>query len=138
MKIRAFKHGDEEAVVQLWQKCGLTVPQNDPIADIKCKETVQPELFLVGVLDGSIIASVMAGYDGHRGWLNYLSVSPERRRNGFGGQMVLEAMRRLRALGCPKINIQVRTSNKEAVTFYQKLGFVEDRVISLGKSLKDT
>ena len=138
MKIRAFKHSDEKAVVQLWQDCGLTVPQNDPIADIKRKETVQPELFLVGLSDGGIIASVMAGYDGHRGWLNYLAVSPDRRRNGFGGQMVLEAEKRLRALGCPKINLQVRTSNKEAATFYQKLGFVEDRVISLGKPLKDT
>jgi ribosomal protein S18 acetylase RimI-like enzyme len=138
MNIRPFQIQDEAAVVALWTECGLTRPWNDPHEDIRRKLQVQPELFIVGVEDGRVIATVMAGYDGHRGWINYLGVSPRRRRAGLGRRIMEEAQRRLAALGCPKINLQVRTSNSEALAFYQRLGFTVDDVVSLGKRLEQS
>ncbi|HEV3007768.1 MAG TPA: acetyltransferase GCN5, partial [Burkholderiales bacterium] len=76
MQIRPFQAVDEPAVVALWKECRLTRPWNDPRKDIARKLAVQPELFLVGVVDGAVMASVMAGYEGHRGWVNYLAVAP--------------------------------------------------------------
>ena len=136
MEIRTYKEADENDVIQLWQACGLTVPHNNPAKDIRRKMTVQPELFLVGVKQNQIIATVMAGYEGHRGWLNYLAVSPDMRQKGLARQLVSEVERRLRLMGCPKINLQVRGTNTEAIAFYQKIGFIEDNVISLGKRLE--
>jgi ribosomal protein S18 acetylase RimI-like enzyme len=112
------------------------MPHNDPVKDIHRKLSVQPELFLVGVAQGQVIATIMAGYEGHRGWLNYLAVAPKMRRSGLGRQMVLEAEKRLFALGCPKVNLQVRASNREALDFYKKIGYDEDEVVSLGKHLE--
>jgi ribosomal protein S18 acetylase RimI-like enzyme len=133
--IRAFRKGDEDAVVALWQECGLTRPWNDPRRDIARKLTVQPELFVIGELHGKIIATLMAGYEGHRGWVNYLAVAPQHRRQGFGRVLMQEAEARLLALGCPKLNIQVRNSNAEALGFYRGIGYVRDEAISLGKRL---
>ena len=135
MLIRAFRKGDEDAVVALWQACGLTRPWNDPRKDIARKLTVQPELFLVGELDGKVVATLMAGFEGHRGWVNYLAVVPERRRQGFGRVLMLEAEERLLALGCPKANVQVRDSNQEALGFYKSIGYLQDEAVSLGKRL---
>lgn len=136
MEIRTFQQADTSAVVQLWRDCGLVVAHNDPEKDIRRKLAVHPELFLVGVDKGRIVATVMAGYEGHRGWLNYLAVAPDCRRKGQGRQMVRTAEQRLRALGCPKINIQVRSTNVDVVQFYEKIGFEEDKVVSLGKRLE--
>ena len=120
----------------MWKDCNLVVPWNDPLRDIRRKLRVQPELFLVGVATGELIASVMAGYDGHRGWLNYLAVAPRFRRKGIGRKMVAEAEDRLRQMGCPKINIQIRTSNTEVIEFYRRIGFKPDDVVSMGKRLE--
>ncbi len=136
MEIRPFDPGDEEAVVRLWKDCGLVVPWNDPRRDIARKLRVQADLFLVACLDGEIIGSVMAGYDGHRGWINYLAVLPGRRRAGIGKRLMEEAEARLRAAGCPKINLQVRSTNSEVIEFYQRIGFKVDDVVSLGKRLE--
>ncbi len=136
MEIRPYRDADENDVIQLWQMCGLTVPHNDPVKDIRRKLTVQPELFLVGVRQERIIATVMAGYEGHRGWLNYLAVSPDMRQSGIARQLVSEVEKHLRLMGCPKINLQVRGTNTGAIAFYRKIGFVEDDVISLGKRLE--
>jgi ribosomal protein S18 acetylase RimI-like enzyme len=136
MEIRTFRRGDEAAVVALWERCGLTRPWNDPRKDIERKLEVQPELLLVGLVAGDIVATVMAGYDGHRGWINYLAVSPDARRRGFGRAMMLEAERRLRAVGCPKINLQVRSANASVIAFYSALGYVRDDVVSLGLRLE--
>jgi len=135
-EIRSFQPSDDAAVVQLWKDCNLVVPWNDPLRDIRRKLRVQPELFLVGVATGELIASVMAGYDGHRGWLNYLAVAPRFRRKGIGRKMVAEAEDRLRQMGCPKINIQIRTSNTEVIEFYRRIGFKPDDVVSMGKRLE--
>jgi ribosomal protein S18 acetylase RimI-like enzyme len=136
MEIRSFREGDEPAVVRLWQDCKLVAAQNDPHKDIRRKIDVQPDLFLVGLKNGRIVATLMAGYEGHRGWLNYLAVAPQFQRQGYGRQIVDEAEKRLRALGCPKINLMVRRSNTGVVEFYQKAGFSQDDVISLGKRLQ--
>jgi ribosomal protein S18 acetylase RimI-like enzyme len=134
--IRPYQEKDGENVIALWRACGLVTPQNDPQADIQDKIRFQPDLFLVGVdKDGHLLASVMVGYEGHRGWINYLAVSPAIRRQGIGGQMMAAAEERLRALGCPKINLQVRQHNTDAMAFYRHLGFQKDRVVSLGKRL---
>ncbi len=136
MDIRPFEPADEEAVIALWQRCGLTRPWNDPHKDIRRKIAVHPERFLVGSHDGAIVATVMFGYDGHRGWIYYLGVAPEHERRGFGREIMAEAERQLRAAGCPKINLQVRTSNQEVIAFYRSIGFALDDVVSLGKRLE--
>jgi len=136
MLIRPYADDDEEAVIDLWDRCGLLRPWNDPRKDIARKKQVQRELFLVGLLDGALVAAVMAGHEGHRGWINYLAVDPQHRRNGYGKEMMDDAERRLRALGCPKINLQVRRENHGAVAFYERIGFKEDDTLSFGKRLE--
>jgi len=136
MQIRPFAVGDREAVVSLWERCDLVRPWNDPHKDIARKLTVQSDLFLVGVLEDSVVAVVMAGYEGHRGWVNYLAVEPALRGRGFGQAMMAEAESRLRALGCPKVSLQIRRSNLEVAKFYASLGYTEDDVISMGKRLE--
>ncbi len=133
--VRPFRWADQEAVVALWHECALVVPWNDPAQDIALKLQVQPELFLVGLHGDVVVATIMAGYEGHRGWLNYLAVSPERQHHGMGRHMVEAAQERLAAMGCPKINLQVRASNAGVIAFYERLGFVQDDVVSLGKRL---
>lgn len=136
MEIRPFEDADEEAVIALWERCGLLRPWNDPHKDIARKRLLQRELFLVGVEGGAIVGTVMAGYDGHRGWINYLAVDPVRRRKGFGRALVERAEHRLSKLGCPKVNLQVRRENREAMAFYECIGFREDTVVSFGKRLE--
>lgn len=137
LEVRSYERPDETAVVQLWEGCGVVVPWNDPHRDIERKLEVQPDLFLVGCLGSDIVASVMAGYDGHRGWINYLSVAPEHQEKGFGRRIMDEAEARLRALGCPKINLQVRGSNAGVIEFYKSLGFEEEDRASFGKRLQE-
>jgi ribosomal protein S18 acetylase RimI-like enzyme len=136
LEIRPLIAGDEEAVLELWRECNLVHPSNDPAKDIARKRKVRRDLLLVGVSDGKIVASAMVGYEGHRGWINYLAVSPQHRKRGFGRGMMEAAERLLRAEGCPKINLQVRASNPEAVAFYEAIGFRQDDVLCFGKRLE--
>lgn len=135
--IRAYTPGDEKSVVELWHRCGLVTLANNPVCDIERKLKVNPELFLVGMVSGKVVATVMAGYEGHRGWINYLAVAPEQQRKGIGFRMMEEAEGRLRELGCPKINLQIRKSNSGVAEFYKRAGYSEDPAISMGKRLKD-
>jgi ribosomal protein S18 acetylase RimI-like enzyme len=135
MEIRPYQESDELSVIQLWSDCGLVVPQNSPHRDIRRKLKVQPEMFLVGYINGQIIASVMAGYEGHRGWINYLAVHPNHQGSGIGRRIMEKAEMLLRESGCPKINLQVRSSNVNVIEFYRKLGYKYDNVVSLGKRL---
>jgi ribosomal protein S18 acetylase RimI-like enzyme len=135
MVVRPFIEDDRDDVIALWQRCGLVVPQNDPNRDISLKADFQGHLFLVGLIDGNVVATVMAGYDGHRGWINYLGVDPGMHNKGLGRRIMAEAEQRLIDLGCPKINLQVRTSNTKVIGFYKSLGFEQDEVVSLGKRL---
>jgi ribosomal protein S18 acetylase RimI-like enzyme len=135
MEIRPYAPADEDAVVELWQRCALLRPWNDPRKDIQRKLTTQAELFLVGNLERRIVATIMAGYDGHRGWVNYLAVAAAHRNKGYGRTLMRRVEDLLAARGCPKLNIQVRADNREALLFYRKLGYVADEAVSLGKRL---
>jgi ribosomal protein S18 acetylase RimI-like enzyme len=133
--IRSYRSGDETVVIALWHACGLTRPWNDPAKDIARKLTVQPELFLVGTIDEVLVATAMVGYDGHRGWINYLAVDPAHRRHGHARTLMAEAERLLAERGCPKLNLQVRAGNDAMIAFYAALGYGPDGAVSLGKRL---
>ena len=135
LNIRPFLEQDEAAVIALWHDCQLTRPWNDPRKDVARKLAVQREWFLVGEEGGRIVASVMAGYDGHRGWVNYLAVDPATRKEGRGRALIAEVERLLHAAGCPKINLQIRTTNAGVIEFYRRLGYGQDDVVSFGRRL---
>jgi ribosomal protein S18 acetylase RimI-like enzyme len=135
MQIRAYQKPDEAAVVALWQACDLTRPWNDPYKDIARKLQVRPDLFLVGEVQGQVMASAMFGYEGHRGWVNYLAVAPQHQRQGHAKTLMQLGEALLLASGCPKINLQVRASNAQVLAFYQSLGYLDDQVVSMGKRL---
>ncbi|MET0295921.1 MAG: GNAT family acetyltransferase [Microbacterium sp.] len=135
VQIRAFEARDTDAVVALWQASGLTRPWNDPRKDIARKLAVQPELFLVAVDAGSVVGSVMAGYDGHRGWLYYLAAAPDRRGEGIGRALVARAEELLLGMGCPKVQLMVRPENVEARAFYDALGYETFDTWATGKRL---
>jgi ribosomal protein S18 acetylase RimI-like enzyme len=124
------------AVVELWRKCCLVVPQNDPVEDIQKKVDFQPELFFVALLEGRVIGSVMVGYEGHRGWINYLAVLPEYQKQGYGRKLVERSILELEKIGCLKVNLQVRKTNLSVIDFYKHLGFKDDDVVGLGKRLR--
>lgn len=135
MKIRPYSPTDEIMAVALWHQCDLVRPWNDPHLDIRRKLEVQPELFLVAEQDADIVGTVMCGYEGHRGWVSYLAVSPTVQGNGLGRRLMQEAESALKSRGCPKLNIQVRETNEAVLAFYEKLGYTVDPVVSLGKRL---
>jgi ribosomal protein S18 acetylase RimI-like enzyme len=137
IEIRPFRPMEGDQVVSLWHRCDLVRPWNDPHEDIRRKLAVRPDLFLVAEEEGTILGTVMAGYEGHRGWINYLAVDPSRRREGLGLRLMGEAERRLADEGCPKINLQVRSSNVAVISFYERLGYRKDDVVGLGKRLVD-
>lgn len=135
MKIRVFKKTDTQSVVELWKACGLVVPWNDPLKDIERKLSTGADLFLVGEVDNELVAVAMGGYEGHRGWVNYLAVRPDIQGRGYARQIMLELEERLQAMGCPKLNIQVRESNVDVLRFYESMGYKRDACVSLGKRL---
>ena len=135
MLIRAFDPADTNTVVQLWTDCGLVRPWNDPYRDIERKLTEQPELFLVGDVDGTVVATAMVGFDGHRGWVYYLAVTPSSQGEGYGRTLMTHAENLLRDRGCPKINLQVRAGNERVIEYYRSLGYDLDNAVGMGKRL---
>jgi len=149
IRIRVFAPEDTDRVIELWQACDLIRPWNDPRADIARKLSVQPELFLVAEdgdpdpgldPDGAaaasrVVGSVMAGYDGHRGWLYYLASDPARRGEGIGRLLTAEAEARLLAMGCPKVQLMVRAENDAVIAFYDALGYEGNEVLVRGKRM---
>jgi ribosomal protein S18 acetylase RimI-like enzyme len=135
MQLRPYSPADEASVIGLWNDCGLTRPWNDPVKDIARKLTVQPEMFLVGEVDGRIVASGMFGFDGTRGWVHYLAVAPGRQGESLGRAVMAEGERLLTEMGCPKLNLQVRAGNERVLGFYAALGYEPDGTVSLGKRL---
>lgn len=126
---------DQKSVLELWTKCGLVVSQNNPVRDIERKLMVNPEWFLVGEIDDDVIATCMAGFEGHRGWISYLAVRPDLQGLGFGKMIVEHAETMLKAVGCPKINLQIRSTNQNVIRFYESIGYRLDPVVSMGKRL---
>ena len=141
MRIRTYEDSDEPAVVDLWRRSFADpnpAPHNDPAASIRRKLAVGRELFFVAEADGAVVGTVLAGYDGHRGWLYSVAVHPAHRRRGIGAALVRRAEAALAALaelGCPKVNLQVVESNAAVVGFYQKLGYAVEPRVSMGKRL---
>ncbi len=136
MKIRIYEQDDQAQVVALWQECHLVVPWNNPLKDIGRKLNNSAECFLVGLLKGQIVSTIMYGYDGHRGSVNYLAVSPNHRNMGLGEQMMNAAQNQLISLGCPKINLMVRDTNLDVIKFYESIGYKSEAVVVLGKRYK--
>ncbi|MEH1940036.1 MAG: GNAT family acetyltransferase [Nostoc sp.] len=134
MNIRPYQVSDAESVSALWDE---VFPNNPSHSSSKLvisqKLAVQPELFLVAEINSVIVGTIMAGYDGHRGWLYTVAVNPHYQRQGIGSKLVRHAERLLIAMGCLKINLQVRVSNAEVVEFYRKLGYLVEERISMGK-----
>jgi ribosomal protein S18 acetylase RimI-like enzyme len=133
--IRPFKEADTEQVVALWRACDLVRPWNDPYRDIERKLHVGREFFLVGTVAGAVVATAMGGYEGHRGWVNYLAVHPDYQRRGYGRLLMQALVEKLTTVGCPKLNLQVRQDNQAVIQFYRALGYQQDNVISFGKRL---
>jgi ribosomal protein S18 acetylase RimI-like enzyme len=134
--VRSFRSADTQALRALWARVFPDdPPANAPEIMIENKLKVQPELLLVGELGGAIVGAVMAGFDGVRGWIYHLAVSPEHRRRGFATRLVRAAEDGLRALGCPKVNLQVRVSNEQVVAFYRRLGYQVEERVSMGRRL---
>ena len=126
---------DVPALVALWEACGLTRPWNDPQRDARLAIAGATSTIL-GLYDGeTLIAAVMVGFDGHRGWIYYLAVAPDRRREGLGRQLMDAAEAWLRDRGAPKLQLMVRASNEEALDFYEALGLERQEVVTLGRFL---
>ncbi len=134
--IEAATADDSVGVVALWRACGLTRPWNDPDADFALALAGATSAVLVARGEG-IDGSVMIGFDGHRGWVYYLAVSPERRGAGLGRALMAAAEDWLRARGAPKLQLMVREDNHAAIGFYERLGLERQPVVTLGRFLKE-
>jgi ribosomal protein S18 acetylase RimI-like enzyme len=128
---------DASAVIALWHACGLTRPWNDPQADFTIALATSTSAILLAREEGVIVASIMTGFDGHRGWVYYLGVDPAQRRHGLGRQMMAAAESWLRDAGVPKIQLMVRGDNQAATGFYRALGYQLQDVLTLGRRLDD-
>jgi ribosomal protein S18 acetylase RimI-like enzyme len=138
IEIRPFRIEDADTVLELWQSVGMTRPGGNPRADIRKKLRHSPESFFVGLHEGRVVATVMAGYDGHRGWVYSLAVRPELQRRGIGRAMVEAAETWLRGQGCGRVKLQVERDPGEAVGFYRKLGYEVQDLVSMRKTFKTT
>jgi ribosomal protein S18 acetylase RimI-like enzyme len=137
MMVRLASEADQAGVVALWHACGLTRPWNDPDADFARAVSSASSAVLVVEADEALVATVMVGDDGHRGWIYYLAVAPTARGNGLGRELMAAAETWLRARGCLKLQLMVRADNAAALGFYTALGLDEQSVVTLGKFLKD-
>ncbi|MDE0572854.1 GNAT family acetyltransferase [Demequina sp. B12] len=140
VRVRRFAPRDTDAVVELWRECFPTDPARNAPAELIARKCARdPDLFWVAceVSDGvdAVVGAAMAGYDGVRGWLYHVAVTPERRREGIATALVGRAVAELEVLGCPKVNLQVRSTNSEVLGFYRSLGWSVDEVESLGRTL---
>lgn len=137
IKIRPYQINDERAVAALWRMVFPESPSwNLTEADIERKLAIQRELFFVATSAGSIVGTAMAGYDGHRGGVYYVAVSPTKQGQGIGTALMKNVERQLARMGCPKLNLQVRAGNEGVVTFYKKLGYDVEQRISMSKRLE--
>ena len=139
VEIRPFSDGDEGAVAALWREVFPNDPaHNVPEQDIARKREVQRELFFVAEQDNAIIGTAMGGYDGHRGWVYLVAVKPAARGAGVGSRLMHRIEEALKALGCTKLNLQVRAGNEPVIQFYEALGYSQEPRTSMGKRLTET
>jgi ribosomal protein S18 acetylase RimI-like enzyme len=135
LTIRDATPSDQDAVVALWTACELVVPWNDPAADLALALSKPNATVLLGTEDGRIVASVMVGHDGHRGWLYYVAVDPTRQGRGHGRRMVAAAEQWLASAGMPKVQLLVRATNQRVLAFYETLGYATGPVTMMQKWL---
>ena len=135
LNIRPYTPADRDAVIALWKACGLTRPWNDPASDIAFCVSKPESTILIGEVDGKVVASVMTGHDGHRGWLYYLAVEPGLQRSGHGRMMVAAAEDWLKQHGAPKVMLMVRPENEAVRAFYDALGYEEEPRVIFAKRL---
>jgi ribosomal protein S18 acetylase RimI-like enzyme len=135
LSIAAIEDADIAAVIALWRRCGLTRPWNDPAADIALARKGPNAAMLAGRDAGGIVASVLVGHDGHRGWVYYVAVDPDARQKGYGRVIMDAAEDWLRGRGIEKLQLMVRPDNAQIQAFYQKLGYVEQERIVYAKWL---
>jgi len=127
---------DRQAVVSLWKQAfGYSSPHNDPLFAIDQKLKFGDGLFFVATETDELLGTVMAGYDGHRGWIYSLAVIPGRRNHGVGAALLRQAESALVAKGCPKVNLQILDTNAATIGFYEKQGYIVEPRISMGKKL---
>lgn len=137
LHVRDYRKSDRKALIALWEACGLTRPWNEPGADIDRAVAARESTILIGVLNKELISSVMAGYDGHRGWVYYLAVASGFQKRGYAREMMAEAGLWLAARGAVKIQLMVRDENQDAARLYEALGFERQAVAVYGKWLKE-
>lgn len=124
------------AVIQLWKTVfNDDMPHNRPDLSIDKKLAVDDRLFFVALADDELVGTILAGYDGHRGWLYSVAVDPQQRGNGLGTRLVRHAEKALADLGCVKINLQIHTFNESVQAFYRTLGYTPELIISMGKRI---
>lgn len=135
-EIRSYQEKDRRGLLSLWTEIfPASSPHNDPATSLDKKLRTDPDLLLVSVIDDKVIGSVMGGFDGHRGWIYSLAVSPSLRRKGMASALMAAIEAKLRERGCLKVNLQVLSSNHEVVALYKELGFHVEERISMGKKL---
>jgi ribosomal protein S18 acetylase RimI-like enzyme len=136
MVIRPYEDSDEAAVIDLWTEVlPDAAPHNDPATAIRKKLAVERELFFIALCDGTVVGTVLGGYDGHRGWVYAVAVRPPFRRRGIGAALIRLLEDALTGRGCLKVNLQVRASNAGVVAFYERLGYSVEERVSMGKRL---
>lgn len=134
--LRSYQSADHDAVVHLWASVFPNEPAHNAAEDVIARKLrVQPDLFYVAIVDDAVVGTVLAGYDGVRGWAHKLAVSPSCRRMGIASMLMRRAEQGLADIGCTKLNLQVRSSNAEVLKFYQALGYAVEEITSLGKHL---
>jgi len=133
LAITEIEDADISAVVSLWERCALTRPWNDPTSDVALARKGANSTILVGREDERIVASAMVGHDGHRGWVYYVAVDPDRRGHGLGRAIMDAAEDWLRAAGIAKLQLLVRRDNAKAGAFYETIGYDEAPVTVFAK-----
>jgi len=135
MQISTATESDRDDVIALWEACGLTRPWNDPAADYRLAVANETSAILLAHIEGELVASVLTGFDGHRGWVYYLAVAADFRKQGLGRKMMEAAEQWLRERNAPKIQLMVRDDNEAAIGFYKALGYDVQPVVTIGRRL---
>ncbi|MGD0566419.1 MAG: GNAT family acetyltransferase [Candidatus Goldiibacteriota bacterium] len=136
IKIRKYRPEDKHGVIRVWKEnFNYTAAYSDPEKSLKQKLRQKDGLLFVADDGGEVAGAIMAGYDGHRGWIYSLAVNKGLRNKGLGSSLLKYAENELIKLGAPKIKLQVMISNKKTAGFYRKHGYEIEEVISMGKKV---
>jgi ribosomal protein S18 acetylase RimI-like enzyme len=135
LNISAIQDHDVPEVIALWLRCGLTRAWNDPAADIALARKEANATVLLGRKQGAVVASVLVGHDGHRGWVYYVSVDPDHRQAGHGRAIMAAAEDWLRARGIQKLQLMVRGDNAKVHAFYESIGYYDQKRVTFAKWL---